>query len=122
MRVILLSSVLFLLVLELASALIRPGYGAWYDVNRPTYYDPETGQPYEWGTFSGQWMLVPRPVGHTYNPLFLEGANAYYPRLPGQDPLSKARIAQKSGERKFFYGVEKHRDVRGYLALRRVGQ
>ena len=91
-------SLLFLLGLQLAYAVIQPGYGTWYDLNRPNYYDPATGLPYYWASNSGRWVLIPRPVGNTYNPLFLQGANAYYRRAPNEDPISRLRLGQTDAE------------------------
>ena len=108
-------SSLFLLVVQLSSALIRPGYGAWYDVNRPTYYDPETDLPYEWGNVNGNWVLIPRPVGHTYNPLYLKNADGYYARLPGQDSFSKMKVQQVKSQGRFFHEVKKGRSLRSTI-------
>ncbi|MEK6963636.1 MAG: hypothetical protein AABX70_04370 [Nanoarchaeota archaeon] len=85
---------LFLVGIQLGSALITPGHGNWYDLNRPRYYDPDTGLPYEWASSNGRWILIPRPVGTTYNPLYLEGANGYYRRSPGADPRSRLQLGQ----------------------------
>lgn len=85
---------LFLVGIQLGSALIAPGHGNWYDVNRLNYYDPDTGLPYYWASNNGRWVLVPRPVGTTYNPLYLEGANGYYRRSPGADLISRLQLGQ----------------------------
>ena len=85
-------SLVSLLVIQLASALIQPGHGSWYDLNRPTYYDPSSGLPYEWSNNNGHWVLIPRPVGQTYNPLFLDNVNGYYRRAPNADQLSQYRM------------------------------
>ena len=91
-------SLLFLLALQLAYAVVQPGYGSWYDLNRPNYYDPDTGLPYYWATNSGRWVLIPHPVGTTRNPLFLGGANAYYRRAPNEDPVSRLQLSRTETE------------------------
>lgn len=110
----------FLIVSSLVEAAVYRGYGAWYDVNRPTYIDPDSGMSYEWGVTNGEWVLIPRPVGRTYNPLYLDPVSTFYARQPGQDPISRYRLGLKESEGRLLRSrLASGKPLKYYVVMRR---